>query len=97
MPLTSRFAQLVLPGKHAVDDKLCSISVPTALRCVVLVPAQQFSTDEARRLLQPTVSRTVAVFNASRSALLVHAFTDGNLEDLAEATQDLMHQVSHAT
>jgi len=58
---------------------------------VVLVPGTTLSTHVARGLLPDAVPHADAVFNAARSALLVHALTaDPAL--LLEATDDRLHQ-----
>ncbi|ASK64824.1 homoserine kinase [Brachybacterium avium] len=61
------------------------------LRPVVLLPTTTLPTDQARGLLPEEVPYTDAVFNASRSALLVHALA-GSPELLLEATEDRLHQ-----
>ena len=50
-------------------------------------------TGAARAILPPTIPRTDAVFNISRVALLVNAFATNQLDLLATATQDALHQV----
>lgn len=62
-----------------------------ALRPVVLLPTATLSTDTARGLLPEEVPYSEAIFNASRSALLVHALADAP-ELLLEATEDRLHQ-----
>ena len=57
---------------------------------VVLVPDATLSTEVARGLLPEVVPHADAAFNAGRSALLVHALTQGAL--LMEATEDRLHQ-----
>ena len=67
------------------------LEVDPAVRPVVLVPGTTLSTHVARGLLPDSVPHADAVFNASRSALLVHALTaDPAL--LFEATDDRLHQ-----
>jgi homoserine kinase len=67
------------------------LDVDPAITPVVLVPPTATSTDEARGLLPEQVSHADAVFNASRSALLVAALT-GRRERLLTATDDRLHQ-----
>ncbi len=50
------------------------------------------ATHEARALLSDTISREDAVFNLSRTALLVHALTTGAVSELRAATADRLHQ-----
>ena len=69
-----------------------AVPVPAGLQCIVFTPAARQSTEGARAILPPSVSRAEAVFNIGRAALLVAAFASGNLDDLALATQDALHQ-----
>jgi len=67
------------------------LDVAPDIRPVVLVPGTTLSTHVARGLLPDAVPHADAVFNAARSALLVHALTaDPAL--LLEATDDRLHQ-----
>ncbi|MFS0852409.1 homoserine kinase [Microbacterium sp. 179-I 3D4 NHS] len=58
---------------------------------LVLVPAYTMSTSQARSLQPPQVSTADAVFNVSRSALLIAALTQSP-ELLLDATADRLHQ-----
>ncbi|MGO2520959.1 MAG: homoserine kinase [Microbacterium sp.] len=58
---------------------------------LVLVPEHTMSTTLARSLQPPQVSREDAVFNVSRSALLIAALTQSP-ELLLDATADRLHQ-----
>ncbi|MGL3149948.1 homoserine kinase [Microbacterium sp. A82] len=58
---------------------------------LVLVPERTMSTSLARSLQPPHVSREDAVFNVSRSALLIAALTQSP-ELLLDATADRLHQ-----
>ena len=58
---------------------------------LVLVPSNQMSTSLARSLQPQSVPHTDAVFNVSRSALLVAALTQSP-ELLLAATEDRLHQ-----
>ncbi|MGI6879580.1 homoserine kinase [Microbacterium sp. gxy059] len=62
---------------------------------VVFVPDRTMSTSAARSVLLPEVSREDAVFNVSRSALLIAALTQSP-ELLMAATEDKLHQDSRA-
>jgi len=68
------------------------VPVPNCLKAVVFIPNTPMPTEEARNLLTPTIDRTNAVFNIGRVALLINAFTTGNLSNLTVATQDRLHQ-----
>ncbi|WP_110588355.1 homoserine kinase [Microbacterium suaedae] len=58
---------------------------------VVFVPQSTMSTSTARSVLDPAVSREDAVFNVSRSALLIAALTQSP-DLLLAATEDRLHQ-----
>lgn len=58
---------------------------------LVLVPSYTMSTSKARSLQPPQVSTADAVFNVSRSALLIAALTQSP-ELLFDATADRLHQ-----
>jgi hypothetical protein len=91
--------------------KSASVSVPTDATCVVFVPdkrpklvgaplpgssVEDTKTALARGILPATIPRSDAVFNLSRVALLVNAFSTGNLSLLRVACQDALHQVGDA-
>ncbi len=65
---------------------------PASLGIVVAVPDYPVSTEDARRLLPAQVPFEDAVFNVTRTALLVAALTGGRVDLLAEATGDRLHQ-----
>lgn len=65
---------------------------PPALHGVVAVPDYTVSTDEARRLLPAQVPFADAVFNVTRTALLIAALSGGRPDLLRDATQDRLHQ-----
>ena len=67
------------------------LDVDPAITPVLLVPPTSASTEEVRGLLPEQVSHADAVFNTSRSALLVAALT-GRREALLVATDDRLHQ-----
>jgi homoserine kinase len=66
--------------------------IPQRLRVVVAIPEFAVSTAEARRLLPETVPYRDAVFNVTRTALLVGALVEGRMDLLGEATRDRLHQ-----
>jgi len=65
---------------------------PPELRTVVAVPEFQLSTEEARRILPQEVSLKDAVYNVSRSSLLVAAVLTGQFDLLGVAMDDKLHQ-----
>jgi homoserine kinase len=62
------------------------------LEIAVFVAADPSSTDAARAILQPEVSRADAVHNAGRLALLVHALHTRRWSYLRTAMDDRLHQ-----
>jgi homoserine kinase len=66
--------------------------LPPDLQVVVFVPDFEMPTQESRRRLPKQLTREDAVFNLSRTALLVAALGAGRYDLLDEATQDRIHQ-----
>jgi homoserine kinase len=70
--------------------------VPVTLACdavfVMWVPDFSTSTNESRGKIGSTIALSDAVFNISRTAMLVTAFQTGDVDLLKEATQDRIHQ-----
>ena len=69
-----------------------SVPIPEKLSAVLYVPNVPMPTEEARNLLKPLVSRTDAVYNIGRVALMVQSMVTGELDNLRYATQDMLHQ-----
>ncbi len=67
--------------------------VKRGLKAVVFIPDLEVATEKARAILPPNVSRSDAVFNAGRTALLASAFAQGKWDLLRIATQDRLHQL----
>ena len=66
--------------------------MPADLKAVVAIPDFQLSTAEARKVLPKAVSLQDAVYNVSRSSLLVAALMSGKLDVLPTAMSDRLHQ-----
>jgi len=62
------------------------------LRAVLFIPERPFATVEARKVVPAQFSRSDAIFNASRCALLVRALALGDHAGLRVAMQDRWHQ-----
>ncbi len=69
--------------------KICP---PGELSAVVAIPDFKLSTHAAREVLPKQVSLQDAIFNLSRSALLVGALCEKRLDLLSVASQDVLHQ-----
>ena len=72
--------------------ELMRLPIPSGLRAVVASPDLELRTADARRALPATVPHGDAVFNAGRLALLVGAFFTGEIDRLAVAVADRLHQ-----
>ncbi|MEA2087560.1 MAG: homoserine kinase [Candidatus Caldatribacteriota bacterium] len=74
------------------EIKWTKIKTPLDLRVVVAIPEFTLNTKEMRKVLPQKVALPEAVFNLSRSALLVNALQNSDWEVLAEAMEDRLHQ-----
>ena len=78
---------------HDGDRLITStVSIPESLSAVLFVPHVPMPTAEARSVLPADISVQDAVFNMGRVGLLVNALATGDLDRLAVATQDRLHQ-----
>jgi homoserine kinase len=68
------------------------IKIPLELRIVVAIPEFTLNTKEMRKVLPQKVALSEAIFNLSRSALLVNALQNSDWEVLAGAMEDRLHQ-----
>ena len=62
----------------------------------VWIPEAELPTSQARAALPETVSHRDAVFNLSRTALLLSCLATGNWDALADSLQDRLHQPQRA-
>ncbi|AOZ91895.1 homoserine kinase [Paenibacillus crassostreae] len=84
----------VWDGVHADHIKL----EPHAdLEVLVIIPDFQLSTSEARQVLPSHISREDAVYNISRSSLLVAALSSGRFDLIGKAMSDRLHQPYRAS
>ncbi|MGB9890751.1 MAG: homoserine kinase [Anaerolineae bacterium] len=79
------------------DGQVVSIKLPAKahrapLRATVVLPDWAFPTEYARSILPQTVDRQDAIFNISRSVLVVEALRTGDLDMLGKAMEDRIHQ-----
>lgn len=68
---------------HMVDDEVTVL---------MLVPDNSQSTHEARRVLPQMISMKSAIFNMSRTSLLVSSFIKGDYSFLKQLMEDRIHQ-----
>lgn len=85
------FGGLTIAWTTEAGPKFKKLSVHRGVSPMVLVPDFKMSTELARSLQPASVPHEDAVFNVSRSALLVAALTQSP-ELLFEATEDRLHQ-----
>lgn len=79
----------------AIDgEKVYNVSVPVAsgIRFAAMIPEFELKTDLARSVLPNSYSRSDAVYNLSRSALMTASLFSGSLENLRVAVSDKLHQ-----
>lgn len=69
-----------------------SIPIPSHLHFVVAVPYFALYTEESRKVVPTSFSRSAAVFNSSQSARLILAMTTGNLAILRGGFGDKLHE-----
>jgi homoserine kinase len=78
---------------HGRDGLLAKrLDPPAGLSAVVVIPKQSISTKAARGVLPTHLSVADAVFNLSRTALLVAAFATRDWGLLRDAMDDRLHQ-----
>lgn len=68
------------------------LSFPEELTIVVAIPEFELSTTHARSVLPAQVKRDDAIFNSSRTALLVYAIQERRFDLLKTAMDDRLHQ-----
>jgi homoserine kinase len=68
------------------------VGAPRGLRAIVVVPAFDLATSDARALLPAHYRRSDVVFTAQRAALLGAALASGAWSELRVAMRDRMHQ-----
>ena len=72
--------------------QICEIPWHSGVIPVVAIPDFELSTEEARKVLPTTISRSDAIFNISRMGLLLRGLATNNGEWLATALEDKLHQ-----
>lgn len=68
------------------------VNIPKSLKFALMIPEFTVSTAEARRVLPDHYGKKDCIFNISRTALLVAAMQNGEVEKLRFATADKIHQ-----
>lgn len=83
MTVTARYKDRVFFDKN---------DIPSDLRFAAFVPDFYLATKLSRSILPKNIPMTDAVFNLSRSALLVSSIMSGKYENLRAAVDDRLHQ-----
>ncbi|HEV8662121.1 MAG TPA: homoserine kinase [Candidatus Methylomirabilis sp.] len=88
-----------LVASGLADGHVLAVRVPlrAPLKAVAVIPDRELPTAEARRVLPGQVPREDAVFNVTRTALLVAALATGQYACLPEASRDRLHQPYRAS
>lgn len=76
----------------AVGDRVERVPLGLQANVILWIPDTLAGTKESRGKLPKEISMEDAVFNMGRTALLLAALTNGDVELLGEATEDRMHQ-----
>ena len=82
-------------GVRSVEDlpwTVGTVPVPKDMHCVIYVPDTTANTHESRARLPEQISRSDAIYNIGRAALLTAALATGELELLKQGTEDRLHQ-----
>ncbi|ETW94326.1 MAG: hypothetical protein ETSY1_35355 [Candidatus Entotheonella factor] len=83
---------MTLSYKTGDTHRYLNLPCPSDLRIVLAIPDFQLGTAQARSILPPQITRNDAVFNGSRTALLVAAMYEKRYDWLATAMEDHLHQ-----
>lgn len=88
------YGGMIVTGVRSADERLVTLAypVPSSLRAVLFIPDMPMSTVRGRSLLPGAYPRADVTFNLSRVALLLAAFSTGQLGLLATAMDDRIHQ-----
>ena len=86
------YGGLCISYSDASGLKCERVSPPEGIDFIVCIPDFELSTEKARKLLPSSISMGDAVFNISRTALLMEALINRKHGLLATATADRLHQ-----
>ena len=86
------FGGMVVGALDHNEMRHVKLDLPKDLVFAIMVPDFPVSTEDSRKVLPDMYTKTDAVFNASRAALLVASIYAGDYENLAMAMQDRIHQ-----
>jgi len=83
--------QIVVKNKEGIISN-SQITLSGSLELIIFVPDKTTSTDQARTIIPDNIKLQDAVFNISRTALLVNSLNSNLTEYLKLATEDQIHQ-----
>jgi len=83
---------MIISAMYEGGMKCVKLSVPENLIFAVMIPNFALSTAASRAVLPSEYSRKEAVFNSSRTGLMVASMMTGNLDNLRVAMDDAIHQ-----
>jgi homoserine kinase len=82
----------IIHESHVVSLRLTLTGQRTPIHITVVFPDFDFPTKQARALLPRQIDRKDAIYNISRAVIVTEAFRLGDLDMLAEAMTDKLHQ-----
>ncbi|ETX07846.1 homoserine kinase [Candidatus Entotheonella palauensis] len=88
---------MTLSYKTGQTHRYLNLPCPSELNIVLAIPDFQLGTAQARSILPPHITRSDAIFNGSRTALLVAALYEKRYDWLATAMEDHIHQPYRAS
>jgi homoserine kinase len=91
-PLTPALSPGGREGEDQNNVRCINFRLPEALKLVTLIPYFPISTEEARKLMPTSFSKTDATHGLNRAALITAAFASGDLKSLRGVFDDRIHQ-----
>ena len=88
----SLYGGMVISVQDSNNIHTIKLDCDPALHLVLAIPEFTLSTQKARDILPDTVEFSDAIYNISRSALLVASIATGKLDMLSLAMKDVLHQ-----
>ncbi|MFD2116462.1 homoserine kinase [Paenibacillus yanchengensis] len=88
----SMFGGIVVAAWDGEKAEYVKLTPPSQLTTLVVIPEFHLATEKARQVIPDELEMADAVFNVGRSSLLVAALATGQLQLLAHAMQDRLHQ-----
>ena len=93
----SLYGGIVVSAQEDAQVHTVRLQCPPVLSVVLAIPDFPLSTEQARGVLPTSVSFTDAIYNTSRSTLLIASIATGQFEMLPVAMKDRLHQPYRAS